>query len=176
MSFDQLNANLSKGDWDMLMDAWTTGPDPTYLFSIQTCATLPDDNGRRQHRRLLLQPRVRQAVQAAGHTVDQAERVKTVAQMQDILYKANADIILYYNNSLSACATTRSATSCTAPDSDGFYPLQTGSSAGGRRSRRAPARAPRGVRISGSASRRVVVVVALAGSSRCVVGPRQGRE
>ena len=41
MSFDQLNDNLAKGDWDMLMDGWSTGPDPTYLLSIQTCGTLP---------------------------------------------------------------------------------------------------------------------------------------
>ena len=33
MSFDQLNDNLAKGDWDMLMDGWSTGPDPTYLLS-----------------------------------------------------------------------------------------------------------------------------------------------
>ena len=26
MSFDQLNNNLAKGDWDMLMDGWSTGP------------------------------------------------------------------------------------------------------------------------------------------------------
>jgi len=45
MSFDQLNNNLAKGDWDILMDGWSTGPDPTYLLSIQTCGTLPDENG-----------------------------------------------------------------------------------------------------------------------------------
>ena len=28
MSFDQLNNNLAKGDWDMLMDGWSTGPGP----------------------------------------------------------------------------------------------------------------------------------------------------
>jgi peptide/nickel transport system substrate-binding protein len=39
MSFDTLNNNLAKGDWDMLMDGWSTGPDPTYLLSIQTCGT-----------------------------------------------------------------------------------------------------------------------------------------
>ena len=33
MSFDQLNNNLAKGDWDLLMDGWSTGPDPTYLLS-----------------------------------------------------------------------------------------------------------------------------------------------
>ena len=45
MSFDQLNDNLAKGDWDMLMDGWSTGSDPTYLLSIQTCGTLPKDDG-----------------------------------------------------------------------------------------------------------------------------------
>ncbi len=70
MSFDQLNVNLSKGDWDMLMDGWSTGADPTYLLSIQTCATLPLDDGTSGNTdAFYLQPGVRQAVQPAGHGV-----------------------------------------------------------------------------------------------------------
>ena len=45
MSFNQLNDDLPKGDWDMLSDGWSTGPDPSYLLSIQTCADLPLNNG-----------------------------------------------------------------------------------------------------------------------------------
>ena len=70
MSFDQLNNNLAKGDWDMLMDGWSTGPDPTYLLSIQTCGTLPaGQRHERQHGRVLLQQAVRQAVQEAADAV-----------------------------------------------------------------------------------------------------------
>ena len=45
LSMTKLNDNLAKGDWDMLMDGWCTGPDPTYLLGIQTCGTLPLDDG-----------------------------------------------------------------------------------------------------------------------------------
>ncbi len=45
MSYNQLNADLPKGDWDMLSDTWSTGPDPTYLLSIQDCSTPLLDNG-----------------------------------------------------------------------------------------------------------------------------------
>jgi peptide/nickel transport system substrate-binding protein len=41
MSFDELNADLPKGDWDMLSDTWSDLPDPSYLLSIQTCGDLP---------------------------------------------------------------------------------------------------------------------------------------
>ena len=70
MSFDQLNDNLSKGDWDMLMDGWSTGYDPTYLLSHpDVCNASQGRRHRRQHRRVLLRPGLRQAVRQAGDAV-----------------------------------------------------------------------------------------------------------
>ena len=77
MSFNRLNANLAKGNWDMLMDGWSTGPDPTYLLSIQTCSDLPKDDGTGGNTdAFFCDPDLRQPVRAAGRAVrpDQAGR------------------------------------------------------------------------------------------------------
>jgi len=128
MSFDQLNENLAKGDWDILMDGWSTGPDPTYLLSIQTCGTLPDENGQngntdaffcnKQYDRLYEQQQTQ---------FDAGERAATIAQMQSILYAGNADVILFYKNGLSALRTDQVTNYLQgAKQDDGFYPLQHG--------------------------------------------------
>jgi peptide/nickel transport system substrate-binding protein len=128
MSFDQLNENLAKGDWDILMDGWSTGPDPTYLLSIQTCGTLPDENGQngntdaffcnKQYDRLFEKQQTQ---------FDPQERAATIAQMQSILYAGNADVILFYKNGLSALRTDQVTDYLQgAKQEDGFYPLQHG--------------------------------------------------
>ena len=128
MSFDQLNNNLAKGDWDMLMDGWSTGPDPTYLLSIQTCGTLPEDNGQNgntdaffcnhQYDHLFDQQQTQ---------FDATERANTIDAMQKILYANNADLILFYKNGLSALRTDQVTNYLQgSKDSEGFYPLQHG--------------------------------------------------
>ncbi|HEX4688370.1 MAG TPA: peptide ABC transporter substrate-binding protein [Nocardioides sp.] len=128
MSFDQLNNNLAKGDWDILMDGWSTGPDPTYLLSIQTCGTLPDENGEngntdaffcnKQYDRLYQQQQTQ---------FDPKERAATIDQMQSILYAGNADVILFYKNGLSALRTDQVQNYLQGEkQADGFYPLQHG--------------------------------------------------
>jgi peptide/nickel transport system substrate-binding protein len=126
MSFDQLNVNLSKGDWDMLMDGWGTGADPTYLLSIQTCATLPLDDGTAGNTdAFYCNPAYDRLFNKQVTEFDQKQRSQTVAQMQDILYKANADIILYYKNGLSAVRTDKVHNYIYGSEnSQGFYPLQ----------------------------------------------------
>jgi peptide/nickel transport system substrate-binding protein len=103
MSFDQLNNNLAKGDWDILMDGWSTGPDPTYLLSIQTCGTLPEDNGSNGNTDAFFCDKNFDKLfqqQVADFTV--AQRAQTIDQMQQILYQANVDIMLYYPDGLGA--------------------------------------------------------------------------
>lgn len=126
MSFDQLNVNLSKGDWDMLMDGWSTGPDPTYLLSIQTCATLPLDDGSAGNTdSFYCNPEYDALFNKQITQFDQGERAETIKSMQEILYQANADIILYYKNGLSALRTDKVGGYLYGePDSEGFYPLQ----------------------------------------------------
>jgi peptide/nickel transport system substrate-binding protein len=127
LSFSQLNANLSNGDWDMLMDGWTTGPDPTYLLSIQTCATLPDDKGQNGNTdSFYCNPEYDSLFNQQVTTLDVQKRISTVAQMQQILYQANADIILYYANSLDVYRKdTVTNLFSGSPDANGIYPAQS---------------------------------------------------
>lgn len=128
MSFDQLNNNLAKGDWDMLMDGWSTGPDPTYLLSIQTCATLPDNNGQNGNTdAFFCNPQYDKLYNQEQSEFSATQRKSTIDKMQQILYANNADLVLYYANDLGAMRTDQ-VTGFLQGDkqSNGFYPLQFG--------------------------------------------------
>jgi peptide/nickel transport system substrate-binding protein len=127
MSYNVLNANLAKGDWDILMDGWGTSLDPTYLLSIQTCGVLPAADGsggntdsffcNKNYDQLYLKQQTE---------FDQSQRAQTIAQMQAILYKANVDIMLYDNNELSLVRTDKvTGLIQGSPDSQGTMPLQS---------------------------------------------------
>jgi ABC-type transport system substrate-binding protein len=127
LSMSKLNDNLAKGDWDMLMDSWTTGPDPTYLLSIQTCGTLPLDDGSGGNTdAFYCNPDFDKLFAQQVTTFDATQRSQIVGQMQDILYKANADMILYYANGLNAVrkGSVSNLISGTA-DANGLYPTQS---------------------------------------------------
>ncbi len=128
MSFDQLNNNLAKGDWDILMDGWSTGPDPTYLLSIQTCGTLPEDDGSNGNTDAFFCDKKYDKLYQQQQTQFDAEaRAATIAKMQSILYAGNADLILFYKNGLDALRTDQVSDYLQgAKQSDGFYPLQHG--------------------------------------------------
>jgi peptide/nickel transport system substrate-binding protein len=128
MSFDQLNNNLAKGDWDMLMDGWSTGPDPTYLLSIQTCGTLPLDDGTNGNTDAFFCNHKYDQLYGQQQTqFDAAQRSATIGKMQKILYANNADLILFYKNGLSALRTDQVADYLQgSKDSEGFYALQHG--------------------------------------------------
>jgi peptide/nickel transport system substrate-binding protein len=125
-SFDQLNANLAKADWDMLMDAWGTGPDPTYLLSVQTCGTLPDDNGQNGNTdAFFCNHKYDQLYNQQQTQFDPTQRAATIDQMQKILYAANVDLIFFYKNSLNALRTDQVTNYLQgSKDAQGFYPLQ----------------------------------------------------
>jgi peptide/nickel transport system substrate-binding protein len=128
MSFDQLNNNLAKGDWDILMDGWSTGPDPTYLLSIQTCGTLPEDDGSNGNTdAFFCDKKYDKLYQKQQTQFDAQARAATIGKMQSILYAGNADLILFYKNGLSALRTDQVTNYLQgAKQSDGFYPLQHG--------------------------------------------------
>ncbi|WP_203918929.1 ABC transporter substrate-binding protein [Rugosimonospora africana] len=124
LSMSKLNDNLAKGDWDMLMDSWPTGPDPTYLLSIQTCGTLPKDDGTGGNTdAFVCDPNYDKLFAQQVNTFDATQRAQLVGQMQDILYKANRDLILYYPNGLVAYRKD-ALTGITSgkADANGFYP------------------------------------------------------
>jgi peptide/nickel transport system substrate-binding protein len=125
-SMSGLNDNLAKGDWDLLMDGWGTGPDPTYLLSIQTCGTLPKDDGTGGNTDAFFCDKHYDALfTQQSQQFDPKQRAATFARMQQILYDANCDIILYYNYILDAVRTDKlSNYPVGSENSSGTYPLQ----------------------------------------------------
>ena len=103
MSSTALNENLAKGDWDLLMDSWGTGPDPVYLLSIQTCGVLPQDDGSAGNTDSFFCNKQYDKLYAKQQQqFDQSARRQTIVQMQKILYNANVDVMLYYATDLAA--------------------------------------------------------------------------
>jgi peptide/nickel transport system substrate-binding protein len=125
-SMTGLNDNLAKGDWDLLMDGWGTGPDPTYLLSIQTCGVLPDDNGQNGNTDAFFCDKTYDRLYAdQQREFDPAKRAEMIKQMQQILYAANDDVILYYQNDLAAVRADHAKGFLSGkPNSQGFYPFQ----------------------------------------------------
>jgi len=124
MSFAQLNSVLPKGDWDMLMDDWSTSPDPSYLLSVQTCAALPGEASPGDTDAFFCDPAYDKLYGDQLTQFDQAARVKTVAAMQRILYDADTDVILYYPDALNAVRTDRVKNFIQGHAQGGFYPVQ----------------------------------------------------
>jgi ABC-type transport system substrate-binding protein len=124
MSFNQLNTALPKGDWDMLSDSWSTGPDPTYLLSIQTCGDLPLNNGSAGNTdAFFCNPAFDKLYAQQSTEFSTAQRVQTIDQMQQILYQNAVDVILYYPDWLSAVRTDVVKNYFYGkPDAKGFYP------------------------------------------------------
>jgi peptide/nickel transport system substrate-binding protein len=126
MSNAALNNNLSKGDWDLLMDGWGTPPDPTYLLGIQTCGVLPDDNGTGGNTdAFYCDPAYDRLYDAQQAEFDPAKRAQDIKQMQAMLYAANDDIIFYYQNQLAALRKDASnGFIAGSKNAQGFYPYQ----------------------------------------------------
>jgi peptide/nickel transport system substrate-binding protein len=126
MSFTQLNTVLPKGTWDLLMDGWATGPDPTSLLSIQTCGVLPSSPTTTGNTdAFFCDPAYDKLFNLQQTEFSPAQRTQTIDQMQNMLYNANADIILYYQNILEAVRTKDVNNFIYGkPDSSGFPPRQ----------------------------------------------------
>jgi peptide/nickel transport system substrate-binding protein len=126
MSFNQLNTDLPKGDWDMLSDTWSTGPDPSYLLSIQTCGDLPLNNGTAGNTDAFFCNKSFDSLYAKQSTeFSTAQRVATIDQMQQILYQNAVDVILYYPDLLSGVRTDAVKNYFFGkPNAQGFYPTQ----------------------------------------------------
>ncbi len=127
MSNTQLNDNLAIGDWDLLMDQWPEGADPTYLMSIQTCGVLPlNKNGSGGNTdSFFCNKRFDKLYQAEQEQFDLSKRQADIKAMEKILYDANYDIILYDDAYLWATRTGYTKGYLYgAPDAKGLYPLQ----------------------------------------------------
>jgi peptide/nickel transport system substrate-binding protein len=124
MSFNQLNTELPEGDWDMLSDTWSTTPDPTYLLSIQTCGDLPTSLSQPGNTdSFFCNKNFDSLYNLQGTEFNNAQRIKTVDQMQQILYQNAVDVILYYPDWLSAVRTSDVTDYFYGkPDAQGFYP------------------------------------------------------
>jgi peptide/nickel transport system substrate-binding protein len=127
MSNTALNDNLAVGNWDLLMDQWAEGVDPTYLLSIQTCGVLPlNKNGSGGNTdSFFCNHRYDQLYNAEQHEFNLAKREADIKAMEKILYDADDDIILYDGNYLWATRTNYlKGYVYGAPNSQGLYPLQ----------------------------------------------------
>jgi peptide/nickel transport system substrate-binding protein len=126
MSFNQLNADLPKGDWDILSDSWGTGPDPTYLLSIQTCDDLPTNTTSPGNTDAFFCNKAYDNLFNQQSTeFSPTQRVATIDQMQQILYQNAVDVILYYPDNLGAVRTSGAKDFFFGkPNAQGFYPQQ----------------------------------------------------
>jgi peptide/nickel transport system substrate-binding protein len=124
MSFNQLNTDLPEGNWDMLSDTWSTGPDPTFLLSIQTCGDLPTTLSQPGNTdSFFCNKTFDQLYNQQGSEFNTAQRVQTIDQMQQILYQNAVDVILYYPDFLSAVRTSYVKDYFYGkPNAQGFYP------------------------------------------------------
>lgn len=127
MSTTDLNDQLALGNWDLLMDAWATTEDPTYLLSIQTCGVLPTNSSGTGGNTdsFFCSKKYDQLYEAEQTEFNAAQREADVREMESILYQENNDIILFYNNTLSAVRTAyEKGFLYGKPGQNGFYPLQ----------------------------------------------------
>jgi peptide/nickel transport system substrate-binding protein len=126
MSFNQLNTDLPEGDWDMLSDTWSTGPDPTYLLSIQTCGDLPTSLSQPGNTDSFFCNATFDKLFAQQSTeFNVAQRAQTIDQMQQILYQNAVDVILYYPDNLGAVRSGFAKDFFYGkPNAQGFYPQQ----------------------------------------------------
>jgi peptide/nickel transport system substrate-binding protein len=126
MSMSDLNSDLGKGDWDMLMDGWTSAPDPTGLLSIQTCAALPTNGSNSGSTdAFYCNPAFDKLFAEQSTIFDQAQRAKVIDQMQQMLYDADTDLILYYQTVDIAYSADVTGLVTGTPASNGYYPAQT---------------------------------------------------
>jgi peptide/nickel transport system substrate-binding protein len=126
MSFTELNTELPKGDWDILMDTWSTNYDPAYLLSIETCGTLPVTQSTPGNTdAFYCNPAYDKLYKQQLTEFSLTQRTHTIDQMQDILYHANVDIILYYPDRLQAVRTDDARDLFYGKENgQGFYPQQ----------------------------------------------------
>ena len=126
MSMTALNSDLGKGDWDMLMDAWTSGADPTYLLGIQTCGTLPQNDGTGGNTdAFFCSPQYDKLFNQQSTVFDPTQRASMIDQMQQILYNADVDQIFYYYTVNIAYSKHVTGIVTGTRGADGFYPAQT---------------------------------------------------
>jgi peptide/nickel transport system substrate-binding protein len=126
MSFTQLNTELPKGDWDILSDGWSTGPDPTYLLSIQTCGDLPSNTTNPGNTdAFFCNPAYDSLFAKQSTEFSTAARAQTIDQMQRILYQNAVDVILYYPDNLGAVRSSAvKGFFYGTKNAQGFYPQQ----------------------------------------------------
>ncbi|MBP0460315.1 ABC transporter substrate-binding protein [Streptomyces bomunensis] len=126
MSMSALNSDLGKGDWDMLIDAWTSGPDPTYMLGIQSCTTLPNEQGTGGNTdSFFCDPRYEKLFGQQQSQFDPEQRARIVGKMQKILYDADVDIMFYNKRQKIATSSKVTGMNTGTPDAQGFYPAQS---------------------------------------------------
>lgn len=126
LSMGNVAITSEKGTWDLLMDGWTGAPDPTGLLSIQTCGSLPTNGSPSATTDAFYCNSDFDKLFAEQSTVfDAAQRVKVVDQMQQMIYNADDNIVLYYQTVDIAYSDKVTGLITGKPDARGYYPAQT---------------------------------------------------
>ncbi|MGH3095151.1 MAG: ABC transporter substrate-binding protein [Streptosporangiales bacterium] len=127
VSKTRLNDLLGKGKYDLALGGWTSGPDPDFILSIESCGNRPKDNGLggttdnftcvKGYDELLKKQR---------RTFDHEQRVQTVHEMQRMLYENAANIMIFYHQQLEAYRSDHFTNLTTQPKDNGVIWYQHG--------------------------------------------------
>jgi peptide/nickel transport system substrate-binding protein len=85
-------------NWDLAMWNWTPWIDPDFILSAMTCRAMTDEVSDSGY----CNPAYDKLYAEQGRTVDQAERLQIVYEMQKMIYDARPYIVLVYNDTIDA--------------------------------------------------------------------------
>jgi len=102
VSDDRLVDDIYSADYDMFIWGWASGTDPDYLLSVLTCDQRMGRSDtfycNQRYDRLYAEQKLETQIPA---------RAEIVKEMQEIVYRENPYVVLYYDNQLEAYRTDR---------------------------------------------------------------------
>lgn len=126
-SDNQVNDDSTLGKYDMYFTGWGLGPDPDFQLSINTCSSYPNADGSGSLSESNWCDPEFDSLFAAQHAeLDLDKRADLVKQAMTVIYKAAANDVLYYANTLEAYRSDRFASFATQPSKGGVITGQNG--------------------------------------------------
>jgi ABC-type transport system substrate-binding protein len=120
VSSNKLSTIIEAGDYDLFAWGWYPNPDPNYILGVFTCeerAPRPGVYGNNDS--YYCNSEYDKLYQKQLTTTDAQTRVDTVHQMQDMLWKDQPYIMLYYSQVLEAYGSDRVTGFVSQPQPDG---------------------------------------------------------
>lgn len=117
---DNVTDPWQAGNYDLAFDGYSVNPDPDYVLSIHTCATLPTDaENSGQTDNFICDKRFDDLYGKQTTEYDKAKRVDLVKQMQSRLYDTGYMNVMVYPNALEAYRTDQIKSILTMPQAAG---------------------------------------------------------